>query len=250
MLKADEDLPIEAGMVSGAINNAQKKVESHNFDMRKHVLQYDDVVNTQREVIYRERRQILEGEDIHDNILGMIDEHLSNVVYSHINPNTPSDVWFDDSHGPSEMTKMLGTLKADFSEGLVKSLQKPENYRESGFDPLMAQIKEGVMKIYEAKEKEVTPEVLREAERQVMLHVIDSKWVEHLHGMDSLKEGIHLQSYGQKDPLIEYKKEAFDMFEELLVRIRRDTVVLLYHAQIVRRKANEQQPSDPSLAEK
>lgn len=247
VLKAEEDLPIEAGMVSGSITNAQKKVEAYNFDIRKHVLQYDDVLNTQREVIYRERRSILEGEDISSNVQDMIKEHVENIVYGHINPNTPSDVWFDDSNGPSPMTRVFETIKADFGENVTAKLPSSDEFKTLGFDPLMHQILDSVDSVYKSKEEEFSADALREAERQVMLHMIDSKWVEHLHSMDSLKEGIHLRGYGQKDPLIEYKKESFDMFEELLQTIRRDTVILLFHAKIVKQQ-RPNSPSDKKLA--
>jgi len=238
MLKADEDLPIEANIISGAINNSQKKVEAHNFDIRKHVLQYDDVINTQREVIYRERRLILEGVDIHSTIESMIEEHIDSLVYQQISPNMPVDVWFDDSKGPSPITKLFESLKADFTEKVLENIDNPETFRETGFDPLLLQIKNSVKSIYSQKEETLGLEIVREAERQIMLHVIDSKWIEHLHAMDSLKDGIHLQGYGQKDPLIEYKKESFDMFDNLLEEIRRDTVVLLFHAQVVKKTKN------------
>jgi preprotein translocase subunit SecA len=236
MLKADEDLPIEASIISGAINNSQKKVESHNFDIRKHVLQYDDVINTQREVIYRERRQILEGEDIHENILAMVDEHVEELVFSQINPNMPVELWYDDSQGLSPMDKLFEMLSTDFTEQVLEEIDTKDSFKTTGFDPLMHQIKESVQKIYKAKEEKVGSEILRTAERQIMLHVIDSKWIQHIHSMDSLKEGIHLQGYGQKDPLIEYKKESFDMFDQLLIDIRKNLVVLLFHAEIVERK--------------
>lgn len=234
VLKAEEDLPIEAGMVSGAINNAQKKVEAYHFDMRKHVLQYDDVLNTQREVIYRERRQILEGENIHHSVVEMIDEHLDNIIYGQIDPNTPTDLWYDESQGPSAMSNIYKTIKADFGDAVHAELPDVNDFLQTGFDPLMHRCKEAAHKIYKEKETEFTEEAIRAAERQIMLHMIDSKWIEHLHSMDRLKEGIHLRGYGQKDPLIEYKREGFDMFEALLETIRKDTVVLLYHAQIVR----------------
>lgn len=243
MFKAEEDLPIEANMVSGAINNAQKKVEAYHFDVRKHVLQFDDVLNTQREVIYRERRMILEGEDIHANITEMIDERIDSIVYGHIDQNLPTDVWYDESDGVSPMTQVFETFKAEFGEEVANSLPEKDSFRELGFDPLLHQLREVVFKAYDAKEDKYGEVPMREAERQIMLHMIDSKWIEHLHSMDTLKEGIHLRGYGQKDPLIEYKKEGFDMFEELLSTIRRDTVVLLFHAQIVARPAENKQPA-------
>lgn len=233
MLNADDDLPIEANMVSGAIGNAQKKVEAHNFDIRKHVLQYDDVINTQREVIYRERRQILEGEDIHENIVEMIESRIDEIIYSHLEANVPTDVWYDDSRGHSPITVVYDTIKIDFGEAVYDKLPDIDSFKQLGLDPLVHQLKEVIMGAYSQKEANIGSEIIRKAERQIMLHVIDSKWIEHIHAMDSLREGIHLKGYGQKDPLIEYKKEAFDMFDELLERIQQDTVTLLYHAQIV-----------------
>ncbi len=237
MLNASDDLPIEAGMVSGAINNAQKKVEGHNFDIRKHVLQYDDVLNTQREVIYRERRSILEGEDIKESITEMIEERVEEIIYGHINPSMPVDLWFDETEGPSQMTNVYATIKNEFGEPVFNLLPEMEDFRAAGFQPLLHQLKEAAFKYYAEKEAGVGSYPMREAERQIMLHMIDSKWIEHLHSMDTLKEGIHLRGYGQKDPLIEYKKEAFDMFDILLGTIRKDTVILLFHAQIVRQEA-------------
>jgi preprotein translocase subunit SecA len=244
MLKADEDLPIEATMVSGAINNAQKKVEAHHFDIRKHVLQYDDVINTQREVIYRERRLILEGADIHDNIVMMFNERVEEIVFTHMGPNDQIETWFDvDEEVISPIAQVFETLKADLGDDL-KGLNRPSsagefiaNYRSH--EEFIARVKADVMMMLDTKEAEVGSKILREAERQIMLHVIDSKWIEHIHAMDSLKDGIHLQSYGQKDPLIEYKKEAFAMFDELLLAVRKDTVVLFSHAQIVNEATKE-----------
>ncbi len=243
MLKADEDLPIEATMVSGAINNAQKKVEAHHFDIRKHVLQYDDVINTQREVVYRERRAILEGADIHEDILTMFGERVEDVIYSHTGPNDHIESWFDNENAISPIAQVFETLKADFGEsctGLLRPVDATEFLRSyESHEAFVKQAKAAVMQALLAREQEVGISIFREAERQIMLHVIDSKWVEHIHAMDSLKDGIHLQSYGQKDPLIEYKKEAFAMFDELLVSVRRDTVILLSHAQIVQESPQE-----------
>ncbi len=246
MLNADEDLPIEAGMVSGAINSAQKKVEAHHFDIRKHVLQYDDVINTQREVIYRERRLILEGADIHENIVRMFNERLDEIVLTYIGANDPVEIWFiaDDEQPISRMTQLYEVLKADFGEALLKDIDKPIDAsdfvaRFRSYEEFTKQLGESLTQLLLAKEAEVGAAMFREAERQIMLHVIDSKWIEHIHGMDSLKDGIHLQSYGQKDPLIEYKKEAFAMFDELLLAVRKDTVILLAHAQIVPEPSKE-----------
>jgi preprotein translocase subunit SecA len=239
MMKADDDMPIEAGIITEAINNSQKKVESYNFDVRKHVLQYDDVVNTQREVVYRERRKILEGADIHENILKMIKLHIENDLYQYINPKLPTELWFDNSNGElSSIDKLTEQLKNDLGEHILTGINI-KDLAEQGFEALEAGLQETALKAYSEKENIIGLDNLKEAERQIMLHVIDSKWVMHLQAMDSLKEGIHLQGYGQKDPLIEYKKESFDMFEDLLLDIKKNTVSLLFHSRIVEKDQHE-----------
>ncbi len=224
-LKAEEDLPIEAKMVTSAVENAQKRVEAHNFDIRKHVLQFDDVMNTQREVIYRERRRILEGNEISDSIIEMIQEHFEGMLFTYINPGTPQESWSEEA--------IPGLHKALSSNipNLETSLKSDELLTKS-FDELKELLNEAAKAVYARKETEIGKENIKEVERQIMLHVIDTKWIEHLHNMDSLRDGIHLRGYGQKDPLMEYKKEAFDMFEQLLLDIKRDAITLLMHAQV------------------
>ncbi len=224
-LKAEEDLPIEAKMVTGSVENAQKRVEAHNFDLRKHVLQYDDVMNTQREVIYRERKKILEGRDISDSIMDILKTHVENILLTHINPETPQESWAEEA-----LPGLYKVLIADIPQ--FNEIIKAEDLNNKSFDELSEYLLESAQKVYEIKAKELGSENIKDIERQIMLHVIDSKWVEHLHNMDALRDGIHLRGYGQKDPLMEYKKEAFDMFEQLLLDIKKDTVILLLHAQI------------------
>jgi len=224
-LKAEEDLPIEAKMVTGAVENAQKRVEAHNFDIRKHVLQYDDVMNTQREVIYRERRRILEGNEITDSILEMLNVHIENTLYTHINPDTPPESWTDEA-----LPNLYKAMIADIPQ--IKDMIQIEDLIHKSFEELKGTFNELIEKIYDKRKEELGNNNIKEIERQIMLHVIDSKWVEHLHNMDALREGIHLRGYGQKDPLMEYKKEAFDMFEQLLLDIKREAIILLMHAQI------------------
>ena len=248
MLKTDDDMPIEASIITDAINNSQKKVEAHNFDIRKHILQYDDIINTQREVIYRERRKILEGFDIHDKILKMIDQQIESAIYQYINPQMQAELWFDESKGVSPMTKLCEQLKNDFGDEILNNVDDLNSFVNLGFDAFLEQVTNSAHKIYKAKEENISSDALKEAERQIMLHVIDSKWVVHLQAMDSLKEGIHLQSYGQKDPLIEYKKESFDMFDNLLFDIKKNTVSLLFHAQIVRSNSEQQEEKEEELS--
>ena len=248
MLKTDDDMPIEASIITDAINNSQKKVEAHNFDIRKHILQYDDIINTQREVIYRERRKILEGFDIHDKILKMIDQQIESAIYQYINPQMQAELWFDESKGVSPMTKLCEQLKNDFGDEILNNVDDLNSFVNLGFDAFLEQVTNSAHKIYKAKEENISSDALKEAERQIMLHVIDSKWVVHLQAMDSLKEGIHLQSYCQKDPLIEYKKESFDMFDNLLFDIKKNTVSLLFHAQIVRSNSEQQEEKEEELS--
>lgn len=224
-LKAEEDLPIEAKMVTGSVENAQKKVESHNFDLRKHVLQYDDVMNTQREVIYRERRKILEGKDISESVVEMFKVHIENVLYSHINPETQQETWIEES-----IPNLYKALMADVPQ--IGKLFKESDLEDKSFDEIKGFLEQSCDDAYKLKSEEIGTENIKDIERQIMLHVIDSKWVEHLHNMDALREGIHLRGYGQKDPLMEYKKEAFDMFEQLLLDIKKDSIILLLHAQV------------------
>ncbi len=224
-LKAEEDLPIEAKMVTTAVEGAQKRVEAHNFDIRKHVLQYDDVMNTQREVIYRERRRILEGNDISDSITEMISNHAQNILHSHINPGSPPESWEEEA-----LPNLHKALLADFPV-LNNSFSKDE-LNSKAFEELKEIIDEATLRAYSIKQKELGEKNIKEAERQIMLHIIDTKWIDHLHNMDALRDGIHLRGYGQKEPLMEYKREAFDMFEQLLLDIKREAVVLLMHAQI------------------
>lgn len=224
-LKAEEDMPIEAKMVTSAVENAQKKVEAHNFDIRKHVLQYDDVMNTQREVIYRERRRILEGSDISSSILDILKLHFENTLYTFINPETQQETWQDEA-----IPNLYNSLVNDIP--LISELLTIDSLKDKSFQEIKDELNNICENCYKKKEEELGIENLKEVERQVMLHVIDTKWVEHLHNMDALREGIHLRGYGQKDPLMEYKREAFDMFEQLLMDIKRDSVILLMHAQI------------------
>ena len=224
-LKAEEDLPIEAKMVTTAVEGAQKRVEAHNFDIRKHVLQYDDVMNTQREVIYRERRKILQGTDISDSITEIISNHSQGLLYTHINPDTPVESWQDEA-----LPNLYKAFIADFP--VLNNSFSLDELHSKAFDELKETIEQAAMNAYSIKQKELGTENIKEVERQIMLHVIDSKWVDHLHNMDALRDGIHLRGYGQKDPLMEYKRESFDMFEQLLLDIKREALVLLMHAQI------------------
>lgn len=229
---ADEEMPIEHKMVTRSIENAQKKVEAHHFDMRKHVLQYDDVLNTQREVIYRERRRILENADLRDNILDMVHEHVDLVIAVHIDHETPPEVW--EEKGMPELLialeadiPMMGTVTMDELAGLA-------------FDDLRKKLLAAVSQAFEVREQELGTETMRELERQVLLRTIDTKWVDYLHNIDILREGVGLRGYGQRDPLQEYKREAFDMFNMLLRNIQQEAIQLIFRAQPVHQPQHPQ----------
>ncbi len=222
-IKADEEMPIESGMVSKSIENAQKKVEAHHFDMRKHVLQYDDVLNTQREVIYRERRRILERADLKQNMLDMLDEHLDIVLGTHINPEAQPETWEENSVADA-MLKLVNDVP------MLEDV-KPEELESLSYDDLRAKLWESIKIAYEVREEHIGTETMRELERQILLRTIDGKWIDYLHNIDILREGIHLRGYGQRDPLQEYKREAFDMFNQLLRSIQEESIQLLFRAQ-------------------
>jgi preprotein translocase subunit SecA len=222
-IKADEDMPIESGMVTKSIENAQKKVEAHHFDMRKHVLQYDDVLNTQREVIYRERRRLLEKADLRENILSMLREHLELIVEAHIDPDSPAGIWEE-----KELPEVLAALSVDIP---MLSEVKHEELHGLSYDELYDKLWEAVELAYTVREEHLGLEQMREFERQVLLHNIDSKWVDYLHNIDLLREGIQLRAYGQKDPLQEYKREAFNMFNQLLRSIQAESIQHIFRAQ-------------------
>jgi len=223
LIGADEDMPIESGMVTKSIEGAQRKVEAHHFDMRKNVLQYDDVLNTQREVIYRERRRILERADLKANMLDMLEEHLDIVLGTHIDPDSPPEAWED-----TELPTVLSTLHNDVP--MLSDITVTE-VKGLSYDDLRHRLLEAIKLAYEVREQHIGEETMRELERQILLRTIDSKWVDYLHNIDILREGIHLRGYGQRDPLQEYKREAFEMFNSLLRNIQEESIQLLFRAQ-------------------
>jgi preprotein translocase subunit SecA len=220
---ADEEMPIEHKMVTRSIENAQKKVEAHHFDMRKHVLQYDDVLNTQREVIYRERRRILENTDLRDNILDMLHEHVDLVLAANIDSETPPEVWEEEG-----MPELLAALENDIP--MMGSMTMAE-LSGMHYEDMRKKLHVAIEQAFEVREQEVGKETLRELERQVLLRTIDTKWVDYLHNIDILREGVGLRGYGQRDPLQEYKREAFDMFNMLLRNIQQESIQLIFRAQ-------------------
>ena len=228
-LGVEEDEQIEHKMLSSAIEKAQKKIESNNYGIRKNLLEYDQVNNEQREIIYKERRRVLDGESMRDAIFKMITDTVDNTVDMCINDEMGSDEW--DLQELNSVLLPIIPLEKLTSER-VKKLQKNE---------LKQQLKEEAIKLYEHKEAEF-PEIeqLRELERVVLLKVIDRKWMDHIDDMEQLRQGIGLQAYGQRDPKVEYKMSAFDMFDNMITNIQQDTIRLLYNVRIEQKVEREQ----------
>ncbi|MCO5175517.1 MAG: preprotein translocase subunit SecA [Thermomicrobiales bacterium] len=217
-LGLEDDQPIEHNMISKSIENAQTKVEGHNFDLRKHVVEYDDVMNKHREVIYANRRRILEGESLHERMLEIIENQVAIVVAAHAEGDEIDDEAI--IRGYRSIVPMTSLRMQDI-DGLPI-----EDIEQRLIDDALAH--------YEAKERDTGEEMMRYLERAVMLSVIDKLWREHLTIMDDMRQGIGLQAYAQKDPLVAYKKEGFDMFEQLLANIDYDTAHKIFYANIQR----------------
>ncbi|MDP9341701.1 MAG: preprotein translocase subunit SecA [Actinomycetota bacterium] len=221
-LKWPEDEPIAAKMVSRAIEGAQRQVEGVNFERRKNVLKYDEVMNTQRQVIYTERRKILEGRDLRDDALEMVTDAVQATVAQYVSAEVFSEEW--------DLESMFNALANIYPVQLrVADLEGVDDPEE-----VLEKILQEAMAAYEEKEELVGPETMRELERMVLLSIIDNKWREHLYEMDYLEEGIHLRAYGQRDPLVEYQREAHSMFEELKGGIRDEFVRYIYRVELVR----------------
>jgi preprotein translocase SecA subunit len=230
-LGMEEGEPIEHGLVTRAIENAQKKVEAHNFDIRKHLLEYDDVLNKQREVIYSQRREVLKGETLKEEVLSMAESLAGETVPRYAQADNDAAEW--DWNGLREGLLHQFNLRFDLS---------PEQTAESKPEDLTELVTQKVRDAYEEKERRFTAPILRQLERIIMLQTIDTLWKDHLLNMDHLKEGIGLRGYGQKNPLQEYQKEGFDMFEEMAHRIQEDVVQKLFTVEIARESVAEEMP--------
>jgi preprotein translocase subunit SecA len=235
LIKADEEMPIEAGMVTKSIENAQKKVEAYHFDMRKHVLQYDDVLNTQREVIYRERRRILVRDSLREECVQMVEDHVDILLNNHIDPETPPETWEE-----TDLPTLMAALAQDIPMFGAIEFHEVAGY---SFIDLREKLLEAARLAYQTREEHVGIPVMRELERQILMRTIDTKWIDYLHNIEQLREGIHLRGYGQRDPLQEYKREAYELFEQLLRSIQTESVQLMFHAQPVQM----QYEGDPAL---
>ncbi len=238
-MNIDEDMPIEARMVSKSIENAQAKVEGRNFSIRKNVLRYDDVMNRQREIIYSQRDKVLDGENIRDSILKMIDDSIENNVNLYLNTDE-KDYW--NFEGLRTTYLNLLTTEDDFNYSVdeLDSLNKQE---------IVDELVSRAHALYEKREQEFGDEIARELDRVVMLRVVDSLWMDHIDAMEELKQGIGLRSYGQKDPAVVYTIEGFDMFDEMIAQIKEDTARQILTVQV--RKQEEpkreqiQKPMEP-----
>lgn len=220
-LGMDEDEPITANMITRSIEKAQKKVESHNFEIRKYVLEYDDVMNQQREVLYNQRRQVLTADDLKDTIMGMVDD----IILAEL------DKYADEKLYPEEwdFAGLLAQMQQYFVPKHAVTVEELENMSRIEVQEKLKQI---AVDLYNERFNEFGEETMKELEKAVMLRVVDSKWMDHLDAMDALKEGINLRAYGQKNPLVEYKFEAYEMFSEMVESIKRTVITFLYHIQV------------------
>ncbi|MGI6578255.1 MAG: preprotein translocase subunit SecA [Eubacteriales bacterium] len=235
-LGLDEDTPIDQKMLSNAIESAQKRIESRHYQMRKNVLEYDDVMNRQREIIYGQRKQVLDGEDLKPSIMSMIEETIFNAV---------DRVMGEQRHAnPTQIKEITLQFEPLF-------LKKGElSYTQQELDNISVdQIKQDLLDkaiaFYDAKEQELTSPVMREIERYVLLKMVDQKWMDHIDAMHELRRGIGLRAYGQHDPKLEYKREGFDMFEAMINSIREDTVKLVFTARVQGQAPQREQVAKP-----
>ena len=213
-LKVDEDMPIENKMISKTVERAQKRVEGRNFSIRKNVLQYDDVMNAQREIIYKQRRQVLDGENMKENVFNMIDTLAEEMVNGYATE--------DGVNAESLMSEVEATYGISKLESLSEAKLNTQN--------VISELQEKAHKIYDEKEEEFGSDNLRELERVVMLKIVDERWMDHIDAMDELKDGIGLQAYGQKDPVVQYRIEGFDMFDQMITDIKLNVVKILMNA--------------------
>lgn len=215
-LGADEDMPINSKMISNAVESAQKKVEGKNFSIRKHVLQYDDVMNSQREIIYAQRKQVLDGDNLKDNVLHMIDDSIERMVNGYV-----------DMDGVINTESLKQDIETSFGIEDVAALKDENAIAED----VINELKEKTHEIYENKENEFGSENMRELERVVMLKVVDQKWMDHIDDMDELKNGIGLRAYGQKDPVVQYRLEGADMFDDMIEALKDDVAKIMLNIQ-------------------
>ncbi len=239
-LGMEEGVPIEHGMVTRAIANAQKKVEAHNFEIRKQLLEYDDVMNKQREVIYQHRRAVLGGTNLKDDLRDMMDGLVDSALNIYCPAERYPEEW--DIKGLAEI--MHGQFGLDITQGKNDG---GESLRDMGRDALVEDLRAQVRDAYDRREQELGSDLMRFLEKNFMLQVVDYHWKDHLLGMDHLRDGIGLRGYGQKDPLIEYKREGYDLFAGMMERIKSDALDRLFHVQAVRNEGQTAAPPPPPV---
>ena len=239
-----EDVPIAHPIINKSIENAQRQVESRNFEIRKHVLEYDDVMNKQREVIYKKRSLVLEESNLNESAIDTIKGSVSSIIDLYINPSEFVENW-----NLEELGKFIESM---FARNLIEAADVQEKLSNERLK--VASLKEIVtieaLKAFEEREKQLSPEILIQLEKLVMLNVIDNMWREHLLEMDYLKEGIGLRAYGQLDPLVEYKHEAYTLFKSLIEEIKVDTVKLIFNAKVVIRSADGEEEEVKNISVK
>ncbi|MEE9304521.1 MAG: preprotein translocase subunit SecA [Thiotrichaceae bacterium] len=235
-LGMEEGQAIEAGLVNKSIENAQRKVEAHNFDIRKNLLEYDDVANDQRKVVYEQRSDLLEADDINETIESLRIDVINNLISQHIQPGSIDDQW--DVAG---LTKTLAD-ELGIDMDIQAMLDADDSLHE---ETLREHILEITKQIFDLKETQIGSEGMRQLERNIMLHVLDTHWKEHLAGMDHLRQAVGLRGYAQKNPKQEYKREGFEMFESLLDKIKHDVVVFLLRVEVQQPEEVEQYAEHP-----
>jgi preprotein translocase subunit SecA len=232
--KVPDDQPMEASILSKQIENAQKKVEEQNFVMRKNVLKYDDVMNKQRSVIYQQRRQVLEGEDLSDEVRQWVEEMMATTV----------DMFATDDGQGWDLDQLCQAMTALYGSDVAADELREDYGNKLDREALVEDFREDAQEAYTEKEAQLGAELMRELERFVILQVVDTRWREHLESMDYLREGVHLRSMAQKDPLVEYTAEGHQMFEELSRTIREEVVFTLFHAELAPEDAVELAPQE------
>jgi len=225
----EEDAPLEHSMVSRVIENAQKKVEGRYFEMRKHILEYDDVINNQRDVIYTQRRQVLEGEDLRERVLGMINDLIEKEVHFYAHEGLEEEEW-----------NLVGLLQQGESVFLPPGRLTEEDLRDLSRKEVQEVLRQTAHRYYEERESELGTEVMRELERVVLLRTVDRKWMDHIDNMHELRQGVGLRAIGQQDPLQAYRKEAYEMFQDMIRSIQEEVVRLIFRVQVTERPQREQ----------
>ena len=260
-MNIDESMAIESSIISKTIQSAQKKVETYHFDIRKSVLEYDDVMNQQRELFYKQRRRVLEGENIYEDILYMIEKEVERLVGTYFNPEMAVQDYTEEDlnallNSVRSVFPQLSELKKEdissltfaqmcdkITEMAKEAYKNNEEQAVEGYNELM-RLTEGEG-AYVPQEYGAPDNIMRVAEKDILLRVVDNKWIDHLHNIDMLREGIGLRAYGQKDPLIEYKREAFEMFNDMMHQIQAETVTHLFRMQFHFEIMGMPEPDEP-----